>query len=202
MILRILVFFSSSFSRKIHQPWLLSSPNITGYESLLVKLWPVICFFAKKQCTFWVNFVMFRTTSKYPRILHAAPKHPTSSKHQPPQEKRKMPFWQSKIDLKNFRRYWDFGYGWDVKGTCPFCLPEMTLITSLHEACNIITGSIHPPFLECLPFFQGMVLWSLCKRNRLVDQGLFIRSWHYIFLYTVNIFIHMDTCILYVHTNT
>ena len=30
VILRILWFFSSSFSRKIHHPWLLSSPNIAG----------------------------------------------------------------------------------------------------------------------------------------------------------------------------
>ena len=31
VILRILGFFSSPFSRKIHHPWLLSSPNITGF---------------------------------------------------------------------------------------------------------------------------------------------------------------------------
>ena len=31
VIFRILGFFSSSFSRKIDHPWLLSSPNITGY---------------------------------------------------------------------------------------------------------------------------------------------------------------------------
>ena len=42
VILRILGFSSSSFSRKIHHPRLLSSPNITGFLPLLMnasKLW-------------------------------------------------------------------------------------------------------------------------------------------------------------------